>query len=111
MWKTKERRNEYDRQYRIDHPEKSKLWSKKRHLKKAYGITMNDYDNMLRQQLSGCSICGETGKLLGIDHDHQTGKVRELLCNKCNRALGFFNDDTVLLTNAIKYLNKHDKSN
>jgi hypothetical protein len=83
---------------------------RKHHLKKKFGITMIDYENMLILQLSGCSICGrtimETGKPLGIDHNHQTGTVRGLLCNKCNRGLGFLNDDTELLLKAIKYLNK-----
>ena len=83
---------------------------KNRDVKRKYGITIDQYRDMLSQQLSGCSICNktiiETGKLLGIDHDHETKKIRGLLCDKCNRGLGFFNDDIELLTKAIKYLKK-----
>jgi len=82
---------------------------KNRDVKRKYGITIDQYRDMLSQQLSGCSICGKTiieiGKLLGVDHDHKTKKIRGLLCDKCNLGLGYFNDDIELLTKTIKYLN------
>jgi hypothetical protein len=110
----REKINRYVRQFAIDNPEKFKLWSRKRHLKKTYGVTIEQYQEMLTQQSSGCSICNrtimETGKPLGIDHNHKTNIVRDLLCNKCNRGLGFFNDNPELLTKAIKYLNKHENN-
>lgn len=50
-----------------------------------------------------CMICGKAEKLV-VDHDHETGKVRGLLCNHCNRGLGHFRDNTQFLEDAIKYL-------
>lgn len=51
-----------------------------------------------------CQICGIYAKSLHIDHNHSTGKIRGVLCHKCNRALGFFNDDSSLLRKAGEYL-------
>ncbi|MBE3042995.1 endonuclease VII domain-containing protein [Candidatus Bathyarchaeota archaeon] len=55
-----------------------------------------------------CVICGGTNgkKRLAVDHDHRTGVIRGLLCNRCNQALGLMRDSYELLTNAIKYLQK-----
>lgn len=56
-----------------------------------------------------CEICGRevTGKALHIDHDHATKKYRGILCDKCNLLLGCANDDPVILSKAIEYLNRH----
>ena len=77
-------------------------------LRHAYGITLDDYDRMLEEQGGECAICGKhpTKKRLCVDHDHQTNKVRGLLCEKCNWGIGQFNDTVVLLRNAIEYLEK-----
>ena len=67
------------------------------------------YNEMLVQQDGVCKICKQKekhDKLLAVDHDHSTGEVRGLLCNKCNKGIGFFSDSEILLRNAIKYLNK-----
>jgi len=74
---------------------------RKAHLKN-YGLTPGDYDKLFEEQSGKCKICGTTDpgasyKYLSVDHDHETGEVRGLLCNSCNRALGFFKDDTNLL--------------
>ena len=66
-------------------------YSRAYHLKQTYGLTLEQYDEMLEQQDSVCAICGETnldGKRLYVDHNHETGKVRGLLCLKCNNRLG-----------------------
>lgn len=63
---------------------------------------------MLIAQNYNCAICA-CKKYLVIDHCHRTGKVRGLLCKKCNTALGGFNDDTKALEGAIAYLNKVEK--
>ena len=79
-------------------------------LMKNYGITSADYDDMLKKQDYKCAICqspstNSRSKYFMVDHDHDTGAVRGLLCHKCNTLLGHANDDTTILNNAIKYLN------
>jgi len=73
-----------------------------------FGITLADYDEMLEEQINGCAICGRTpeenGQRLAVDHDHDTGKIRGLLCTRCNSGLGFFQDDLTLLLIAVEYL-------
>lgn len=68
-----------------------------------YGITPGEYIDMLLDQDKRCAICN-TRDYLVIDHCHATGKVRGLLCNKCNLGLGLFKDNVDSLQNAIKYL-------
>jgi hypothetical protein len=57
----------------------------------------------LKATVTQCVICGDSGKLV-VDHSHQTGKVRGMLCNHCNRGLGHFRDDPMLLEFAAQYL-------
>ena len=77
-------------------------------IRKQYGITLEEYNNMLEAQDYKCAICNNEdevkGRKLAIDHCHTTGSVRGLLCGKCNRALGLFYDNRELLHNAIQYL-------
>jgi hypothetical protein len=76
------------------------------HLRRTFGITQADYDNLLARQGGGCAICGKRpGKVsLHVDHDHASGEVRGLLCVGCNNALGQFRDDEDLLARAIQYV-------
>lgn len=76
-------------------------------IKRKYGITYDQYHAMLDAQQGKCAICGDDTQTLAIDHDHATGKVRELLCPPCNKGLGHFDDDTDRMTKAIAYLRKH----
>lgn len=79
---------------------------------KSYGLTNDEFDSMLEKQHYKCAICGtkDWGRLSpSIDHDHTTGKVRALLCNRCNRTLGLAEDSPQLLNKMIKYLKKHGK--
>lgn len=80
-------------------------------LKDAYGISLADYNIMLENQNHKCAICGQDEtrfqKKLVVDHCHETGKVRQLLCNMCNHGLGNFKDDVLLMAEAIKYITKH----
>ena len=71
-----------------------------------YGLTLEQFENMRRKQNDACALCGRTVKQLHVDHNHKTGNVRGLLCVKCNQGLGYFNDDTALLTRAIEYVKK-----
>lgn len=75
-------------------------------LLKRYGATLDTYAEMLEAQKGVCAICGKppTDRRLHLDHDHQTGKLRGLLCMLCNQGLGRFRDDAALLTSAIRYL-------
>ena len=76
-----------------------------------YKMTEEDYDNLLSKQSGVCAICLESdskfrdGDLFHIDHDHDTGKVRGLLCRPCNQGLGLFRDRKDSLAEAINYLN------
>jgi len=86
--------------------------SRKAHLKKMYNITLEEYDILLEKQNGVCAICfgKETSyrnEVLSVDHNHETGKIRGLLCNTCNRAIGLLKDDPKLLINAVNYLTKN----
>lgn len=78
-------------------------------LLRKYNITKSEYDNMVKEQNNKCAICNKKNlnRNLCVDHCHKTGKVRELLCDKCNTSIGKFNDDIELLEKAISYLKKH----
>jgi uncharacterized protein with PIN domain len=88
-----------------------------RYLKRNYGITYTDYMVMHKEQNGKCSICNQEGFAMNpnqvklvVDHDHETGEVRGLLCHNCNRALGLFKDNVSFLQTAIKYLDKSKKA-
>ncbi len=90
---------------------------RRRALYARYGITADQYDQMLSQQGGGCAICGATSEQherqarpLHIDHDHATGKVRGILCTGCNTGLGKFRDDPSLIQAAIDYLTTHKQA-
>ena len=78
-------------------------------MKQKFNMTIEQYDELLEKQNGVCAICGrlntdpQKGRFC-IDHDHKTGKVRGLLCTKCNIALGDFDDNINSLAKAIKYL-------
>lgn len=83
-------------------------------LRTKYGITMADFEELLEKQGGVCALCGNppgfTGRSdarLNVDHDHETGEIRALLCMKCNCGLGNFRDDPDLLLAAILYLWEH----
>lgn len=77
-------------------------------LKKAYGISQEQYDEMFKAQGGTCGICKRfiphRGEHLCVDHCHTSGEIRGLLCGNCNRAIGLLEDSTEFLSNAIKYL-------
>jgi hypothetical protein len=81
---------------------------KDRDLRRHFGITIEDYEELLNIQGHQCKICGRTpeeeGKSLAVDHCHVSGKIRGLLCYTCNTTLGHFNDSVVKLASAIRYL-------
>lgn len=75
---------------------------------KQYGITEQDWQRMYDEQNGVCAICGkhQVYRRLSVDHCHKTGKVRGLLCVRCNRALGYVFDSPNILRNAANYLER-----
>lgn len=107
------------KQWRKDNPDKrkeqskkesspDKIYNRRKHLKYAYGITIEEYDALYIQQEGRCAICGvhqsEYSRRFHLDHCHNTGKVRGLLCPECNHLLGRAKDSKTILQNAINYL-------
>lgn len=87
------------------------LAKKDAELKRLYNISIDDYLAMFKDQNMVCKVCKsecKTKNSLSVDHDHNTGKVRGLLCNRCNRAIGMFEDNPDLLIKAAKYLQLND---
>lgn len=80
---------------------------RKRNLSK-YGMTLAEFDALLIHQLGCCDICGDhRGARLFVDHCHDSGVVRALLCRSCNTGLGAFKDDPARLAEARVYAEKH----
>ena len=101
------------RKWKANNREKHLQYNREYNLLKKYNLTMDDYNKILDSQKGCCAICG-TQKLgyghsrLCVDHCHTTGKIRGLLCNACNIALGKFEDKKQRLLNAIHYLEESD---
>lgn len=75
--------------------------------KRYYGISMAQYLELLEKQNNSCALCGCVPKKhLSVDHDHKTGKVRGLLCLKCNSSLGVFGDNIEGFLKVIDYLKR-----
>jgi hypothetical protein len=125
----REQLREYEREYRKKYRQTEKGrdimrksardWARKETSKKAhrswvlksqYGITADDFGKMLENQNNLCACCGidfdDTTQGPCIDHDHNTGKVRGLLCASCNWGLGHFEDSILKLESAINYLTR-----
>jgi hypothetical protein len=81
-----------------------------RYFKTKYGISLEEYEEKLKQQDSKCEICSaklEIGPLTHLDHCHQTNRIRGMLCTNCNRGLGSFHDSPQKLQAAINYVEKY----
>lgn len=78
------------------------------HLRKTYGITIDEYDLLLASQKGRCAICkgGTSKRHFAVDHNHRTGNVRGLLCARCNTALARFMDNRTTVGRAYKYLGR-----
>ena len=95
-------------------PVQKELWKeygRRSLLKTRYGITTDEYDNIVSLQNGVCAICKENtaggrgrNSRLAVDHDHVTGKIRGLLCSMCNQGIGMFKDNPELLQKAFDYL-------
>jgi len=109
-------------QRRIDYPrhrDREKNWN----LRTKYGIGKDEYNVILEAQGGTCKICNKVGHIrkkgsrkgkagtpipLGVDHNHETGQIRGLLCLNCNTGIGHFKDDVDLIKKALKYLEETD---
>jgi hypothetical protein len=86
------------------------------HLQKTYGLTLEQYEQMLLAQNGVCAICKRpesvkvrgTLKSLHVDHNHETGQVRELLCGACNSAFGSLCEDSEIILAMFDYAVKHN---
>lgn len=97
--KNPERKKEICDQWHRDNPH--------HHLFKTYGVTPAEYELKFIEQKGLCSICKTPHRKLGVDHDHQTGEIRALLCRKCNTGIGMFGDSFQMLLRAASYLRKY----
>lgn len=100
----KQKCRESDRKRYKSKPEIFRAWNYKRN----FGITIDEYNQMFTLQEGKCAGCSrhqsELSKRLAIDHDHDTGQIRGLLCQNCNRALGLVKDRPSVLVNLAGYL-------
>jgi hypothetical protein len=99
---------DYYAQYNKDYYRANKPRYQATHRRLKYGITQEQYDTLLQKQDGKCAICGSTdpkGKgVFHVDHNHETGEVRGLLCHFCNVGIGNLQDDPSLLRKAADYL-------
>lgn len=103
----------YQREWRKKNPDKAR----NSELKKNHGITLADYEVILGEQGGCCAVCGKAPGSVGsgsnskgtlaVDHCHQVGVIRGLLCTNCNLGIGSFYEDSNLLRNAAAYLDSH----
>lgn len=95
------------RVYRASNPDYAKNYRRLQGLKK-YGLTEDSFKELLEYQNGLCAICKmEPGT--HVDHDHETGHVRGILCANCNTGIGMLKDDSIIVENASKYLREHGR--
>jgi hypothetical protein len=106
-----DRQRENTRRYQERHPGRQAEVYRRWWLKR-YGITVHDYARLLEEQHGVCAACGQPERtpnprngyrLLAVDHDHETGRVRGLLCVNCNKALGHLRDDPSRIQGLLRY--------
>lgn len=99
------KRNARLRKWRRDNPEAARALDRRKALKKNYGLTPEQVDQMTADQGGRCAICTKETDLL-IDHCHETGEVRALLCVTCNTMIGWIENNPGVLDNARAYLDR-----
>lgn len=107
IWRENNREylREKGRQYWAERPEKKRAFTVKK-----YGLSLEEYHDMLAKQGSLCAIChtdNNSGKAFDVDHDHITGKVRGLLCSSCNKGIGSLKDSEKIIESALKYVRSY----
>lgn len=106
----REARSARSRAWRKANPERQRTHSRRHHLRRKFGLTLEAYDDLLAGQGGRCGICETTDTApwdwFCVDHDHDTGAVRGLLCHPCNVAIGQTGDDVEVLRKAVAYLER-----
>ena len=111
--KNKESINAKKKEWRQNHKEQYAVQQRKDSLKRNYGLSLEQFEQMKYDQDNRCAICkkeftDEYKKGCAcVDHNHFSGAIRQLLCIKCNNAIGLFDEDINIIESAIKYLNFH----
>lgn len=97
---------ESDKQYRVKYKDRGRCLA----YQQRYGITLKEYEEMEKKQEGRCAICeGKQKKKLHVDHCHTTGKVRGLLCNRCNLGIGQLGDTSETLIKAYTYIKEAEQ--
>lgn len=118
IWRTNNREKQrlatkqWKRKFKATYPDLAARRTRAHNLKHFYGITIEDFDSMFRAQNGRCAICGTKkqdakGDRFHVDHNHDTKKVRGLLCSNCNTILGYAKENIETLKAAIDYLERH----
>ncbi len=93
-----------NRQFRIDNPD----YERSRHRLYTHGVTDQQFTELLTRQEYRCAICKKpVDKSAHLDHNHETGKIRGVLCSNCNRGIGHMQECPSILSSAIQYLEAH----
>jgi hypothetical protein len=112
MWKGGISKNmkEYSKKYWVENKDKKSLTIRKCNLRREFGLTLEQYDEMLKSQDNKCAIClvdqKENTRRFAVDHNHITNKIRGLLCMQCNSMLGLARESKETLERAIAYLGR-----
>ena len=100
----KDANNLWQKEYHKRRPGKALEYLRRR----KFGLEPSDIEAMLREQDGKCAICKATGENLGVDHCHDTGAIRGMLCSNCNTAIGLFKHDRRRCESAIEYLEMYE---
>jgi len=105
-----EKAKEAHKDYYKNNKERCDKLRRKSEVKRLYGLSDADYYSMIEQQNNKCYICGQSPKknALAVDHDHQTGKIRKLLCSGCNHHVGIIEKGEDYLISLVRYLAEHE---
>jgi len=95
------------KKWQLANPEKFKLMCRRSNLKRTWGLTLEQKAQIVKSQNNRCAICSNIFQnKICIDHDHNTGKIRQLLCVACNAGIGNFKENILILKSAISYIEK-----
>ena len=101
----------YSRNYYHTDPKRANEMNRKCNVRRKFGLPPEQYDVMLRNQNGCCAICGRhqsvLTRALAVDHDRETGQVRDLLCGSCNTGIGLFIHDPERIERAAAYVRRH----